>query len=390
MDFEHVGRKGGGGVGAPAVVFHAGNPECARIDLSAKEFPSVDQGMLIHTKKYVALGGTRASDPPSDVSKVAWLLELSGKKKFDPFLNPSEQQLIDVPDEFANVGQYCSVIAHNMLVEFWHKFQQGARAGNFCCRVQGATQLYIEDCDTDHGMKHSLLRIAGSLHIVTAQKIAGRDKLWLTITPKLAPELSAQESMEIESFGYIGAYVAELAALVELASRRIYDPTSNVLKSILCPRLNFPGEFEKRALSANVPINESQRQAVNGLKYALEKIQGPPGNVHIRACTHVNIRIYNQSEIEYVGETLLRTQQREARSLECAIVTVPQDHFSASLSHSLSLSRAPARARALSLPLCAHSSASNWQQSSLISHSLDRHWKECNDFPFHQFAGPCW
>jgi len=80
MDFEHVVREGGGVLGgAQAVVVHTGNPECARIDLSAKEFPSVDQGMLIHTKKYVALGGTGASDPLSDVSKVTWLLEFGGK-----------------------------------------------------------------------------------------------------------------------------------------------------------------------------------------------------------------------------------------------------------------------------------------------------------------------
>jgi len=316
-------------------------------DLSAQEFPDLDQGterMLNHAKKYVALRGAGPSDPPSDISNVSWLLAFGDKKKFDPFLNPCERQLIDVPDEFADVFQYCSVIANNMLVEFWHEFQQGARAGIFCGEVQGTKGLYIKGCNADNGMVHNLVCISGSLYIVTAQEIAGKDKLWLTVQPKLI----AQGSVRVESFGYVGSYVTELVALVELASRKKNESPSNVLKSVLCPRLDFPGKFEQRELSPIVPINDSQSQTVNGLKHALEKIQGPPGNVYVRTCTYINIHIYYQSEIEYFRETVLTVEQRKARSLACAGTTISQDYLS------------PPPFLSFSLSFCAHSAEHNW------------------------------
>ena len=295
-------------------VADASAPEVSQesLDLSAQNFPGLDQGterLLYHAKKDVAFGVAGASIPSSDISNVSWLLAFGGQKKFDPFLNPCERQLIHVPEEFADVFQYCSVIANNMLVEFWHEFRQGARAGNFCGEVQGTKGLYIKGCNAYDGMVHSLVRISGSLHIATAQEIAGRDKLWLTVIPGLI----AQGSVQVENFGYIGGYVTELVALVELASRKTNESPSNVLKSVLCPRLDFPGKFERRELSPIVPINESQRQTVNGLTHALEKIQGPPGNIYLCTCTCKNIHIYYQNEIEYVNETVLSVQERRGR-----------------------------------------------------------------------------
>jgi len=315
-------------------------------DPSTQDFPGLDQGTerMLNAKKHVALRGAGPPDPPSDISNVSWLLAFGGKMKFDPFLNPCERQLIDVPDEFADVFQYCSVIANNMLVEFWHEFQQGARAGIFRGEVQGTKGLYIKGCTADNGMVHNLVCISGSLYIVTAQEIAGKDKLWLTVQPKLI----AEGSVQVESFGYIGSHVTELVALVELASRKKNQSPSNVLKSVLCPRLDFPGRFEQRELSPIVPINESQSQAVNGLKHALEKIQGPPGNVYVSTCTYINIHIYYQSEIEYLRETVLTMQQRKARSLACAVTTISQDY---PLSPPF---------LAFSLSFCAHSAEHNW------------------------------
>ena len=133
--------------------------------------------------------------------------------------------------------------------------------------------------NADQGMVHSLIIISGSLHIVTKQEVAGIDKSWLTVKPPMRE----QETMQVESYGYIGGYITELAALKELAERPPQWGVSNVLKSVLCPRLDFPGRFESRELCTDVPINESQNQTVEDLKYALEKIQGPPG-VCVRAC----------------------------------------------------------------------------------------------------------
>jgi len=55
---------------------------------------------------------------------------------------------------------------------------------------------------------------------------------------------------------------------------------SSVLKSVLNPKDNFLGDYTMRQITAQMPINESQRRIVQSLKFALEKIQGPPGRLN--------------------------------------------------------------------------------------------------------------
>mmetsp|Transcript_28537 Transcript_28537/g.45829 ORF Transcript_28537/g.45829 Transcript_28537/m.45829 type:complete len:1349 (-) Transcript_28537:902-4948(-) len=264
-------------------------------DLTAQDFPDLHQGteLLLNRANNVACaahgmgGGIRTDATISDLSSVEWLLAL--EDRFEPFLKPCafwkprERQLTEVPDEFANLQQYCSIIAHNMLVEFWHEHQKGPRAGNLRGRYLGASDLFLEGCKADQGMVHNLILISGSLHIVTKQEVAGIDKLWLTVKPPMRE----QATMQVESYGYIGGYITELAALIELAERPPHWGVSNVLKSVLCPRLDFPGRFESRELCTDVPINESQNQTVADLKYALEKIQGPPGTGKSTTIFHI-------------------------------------------------------------------------------------------------------
>ena len=51
----------------------------------------------------------------------------------EAFLKPRERQLVKVPDEFDSVHYYCSLIAHNMLAEFWHGYcREGPRGPPVC------------------------------------------------------------------------------------------------------------------------------------------------------------------------------------------------------------------------------------------------------------------
>jgi hypothetical protein len=79
----------------------------------------------------------------------------------------------------------------------------------------------------------------------------------------------------------------ELKALIELSKSKSIKKVSNVLKSVLQPKQHHPGDFVSRPLRDGVPINESQRQTVESLQYALEKIQGPPGTGKSTTIFHI-------------------------------------------------------------------------------------------------------
>jgi hypothetical protein len=60
----------------------------------------------------------------------------------------------------------------------------------------------------------------------------------------------------VRSAGYVGSFVAELGALIELAEGSGASP---LLRSLLTPRLDLPGDYVRRPLAAaEVPVNISQ------------------------------------------------------------------------------------------------------------------------------------
>jgi len=167
-----------------------------------------------------------------------------------------------------------------MLAEFWHVYREGPRGPEFRGNVISDNEIYVEGADTEDGMMHHLLSIRGSVHLVTNQGLAGMDSMKLTVRPALRD----RGSISGKSYGYVGSYINELKALIDLAEAK---KVSNVLQSVLCPRRDYPGDFISRSLRAGVPINPSQNRTVAGLQHALEKIQGPPGTGKSTTIFHI-------------------------------------------------------------------------------------------------------
>ena len=207
------------------------------------------------------------------------LLESALEDKDKPFLHPKERRLVNVPLRFESVRHYCSLIAHNMLAEFWHVYREGPRGAELHGTVVSDNELYVDGGDED-GMMHHLLSIKGSVHLVTNMGLAGVDSMKLTVRPALR----ARGSVSVRSYGYVGSYINELKALIELAESR---EVSNVLQSVLHPECDLPGDFTAVKLRAEVPINPSQKSTVDGLQYSLEKIQGPPGTGKSTTIFHI-------------------------------------------------------------------------------------------------------
>jgi hypothetical protein len=222
----------------------------------------------------------KLSGGPSRAAPSRHVMESALEDKDRPFLNPRERKLVPVPLEFDSVRHYCALIAHNMLAEFWHVYREGPRGPEFRGTVVGDNELFIEGGDVEDGMMHHLLSIRGSVHLVTNQGLAGMESMRLSVRPALRE----RGSISGKSYGYVGSYINELKALIELAEAK---EVSNVLQSVLCPRRDYPGDFVQRPLRAGVPINPSQSRTVAGLKYALEKIQGPPGTGKSTTIFHI-------------------------------------------------------------------------------------------------------
>ncbi|KAK3273602.1 hypothetical protein CYMTET_18168 [Cymbomonas tetramitiformis] len=198
-------------------------------------------------------------------------------------LYPRERRLIPVPLEFGSKLEYCAVIAHNLLAEFWNVYKEGCRGKNVGIRGTVVGKEVIMTDSAEDGLMHHLLSTGRSLHLVVAQRVLGEAG---QVSVRLTPGIQTPGTVSFRSLGYVGSYLMELSALVELKDST--DGPSGVLRSMLCPRLDFPGEYATRPLEeAKVPINTSQRVAVTQLRNALEKIQGPPGTGKSTTIFHI-------------------------------------------------------------------------------------------------------
>jgi len=204
--------------------------------------------------------------------------------KDEPFLKPCERRLIPVPDEFENVQHYCSLVANNLLAEFWFDFCEGPRGPELRGTVQGENVLCLEECTAVDGMQHHLLLISSSryqgLHLVSGQELLGLDRMYLTVKPPLRD----RGRLSVRSYGYMGSYMHEFKALIKLAKTK---KLSNAMLSVLQPSRDLPGDYVSRPLCGRVPCNASQAHAVSSLKFALEKIQGPPGTGKSTTIHHI-------------------------------------------------------------------------------------------------------
>ncbi|KAJ1490723.1 P-loop containing nucleoside triphosphate hydrolase protein, partial [Baffinella frigidus] len=205
--------------------------------------------------------------------------------------------IVPVPLQFNSVQQWCALIAHNLLAEFYHVYREGPRGAS----MRGiATEggLMVE------GMMQHLISVGGSLHMVTNQMVTGMEGMSLSVKPKL----QARGSVAVKSYGYIGSYISELAALISLSES---NSVSNVMASILNPSRDLPGHYMRGEIKPGVDINASQRTTVNALQHSLEKIQGPPGTGKSTTIFHIiTARIPRGARVLVAVESIAQKLER--------------------------------------------------------------------------------
>eukprot|EP00397_Hematodinium_sp_SG-2012_P004179 GEMP01004190.1.p1 GENE.GEMP01004190.1~~GEMP01004190.1.p1 ORF type:complete len:1162 (+),score=330.64 GEMP01004190.1:287-3772(+) len=180
------------------------------------------------------------------------------------FLKPQKRQVIPVPLEFSSLREWCEIIGNNILAEFWYLYAERRSVFNAMCSVRG-NEVRIENAK--ESFAQHLFLIDGALCM--AQTASMRDNA-AVVQVKPAPR--AQGFVKVLSLGYIGSYMAELGACLELPKGQI----TPLHRSIIQPRNDFPGDYAPPVRDA-AGMNPNQKKTVDSLRFALEKIQGPPG-----------------------------------------------------------------------------------------------------------------
>lgn len=138
--------------------------------------------------KIQSRGGGSRSRPAHDIPAAprASQIESALEDKDKPFLNPRARSVVSVPLEFSSARQYCAVIAHNLLAEFWNVYREGGRGPEVRGTAISENELMVEGAEAvEEGMMQHLISIGGSLHIVTQQTILSQDTVKLSIRPSL-------------------------------------------------------------------------------------------------------------------------------------------------------------------------------------------------------------
>lgn len=196
-----------------------------------------------------------------------------------PFLHPSSRPLIQVPLEFSSLRHWCEVIGNNILAEFWHMFKE-ARASFTGYGTAAGDELMLENAPAE-GFSQCLLLLDRQPRIAASQRVLGVGRVAVKLRG------GAVRSGQVKSLGYVGSFLSEFSAALELRKLQPKDMTPP-MRAILEPKVDLQGDYAYRRInSALVPVNPSQRAAIEGLKFALEKIQGPPGTGKSTTIFHV-------------------------------------------------------------------------------------------------------
>lgn len=196
-----------------------------------------------------------------------------------PFLQPTPRPLVKVPLEFKSLQHWCDVIGNNILAEFWYVYKEARSCfSGFGTAVGG--ELLIDRAPGDGLMQHLLL-VNRQPRIVASQRILAPGKVALKLRG------GAAVTGDVRSLGYIGSFLAEFGAICELRKLPVRELTGP-MRAILEPKIDLPGHYAQRQLNTSlVPVNASQRCAITGLAFALEKIQGPPGTGKSTTIYHI-------------------------------------------------------------------------------------------------------
>eukprot|EP00928_Gymnodinium_smaydae_P075244 TRINITY_DN5824_c0_g1_i1.p1 TRINITY_DN5824_c0_g1~~TRINITY_DN5824_c0_g1_i1.p1 ORF type:complete len:1306 (-),score=362.37 TRINITY_DN5824_c0_g1_i1:108-4025(-) len=196
-----------------------------------------------------------------------------------PFLHPTSRPLVRVPLEFPTLRQWCDIIGNNILAEFWQVYKE-CSCSFTGYGVAAGDELIIDNAPAD-GFSQCLLLVNRQPRLATSQRVLGVGKVAVKLRGGSA------QSGQVKSLGYVGSYLAEFAACLEL--RRLPPAElTGPMRAILEPKVDIPGDYAVRKLRTHlVPVNPSQRAAVENLRWALEKIQGPPGTGKSTTIFHI-------------------------------------------------------------------------------------------------------
>eukprot|EP00439_Symbiodinium_sp_Y106_P046202 s1853_g5.t2 len=158
-----------------------------------------------------------------------------------PFLHPSSRPLLKVPLEFNSLSHWCEVIGNNILAEFWYMFKE-ARS-NFSGFGGAAGDGLIVDNAPPEGLGQCLILLDRQPRIVTSQKVLAPGKFALKLRG------GSVRSGQVRSLGYVGSFLAEYSAALELRRCKPSDMT-NPMRAILEPKVDLPGDFAKRPVNA--------------------------------------------------------------------------------------------------------------------------------------------
>ena len=123
-------------------------------------------------------------------------------------------------------------------------------------------ELLVENAPLDSLVQH-LVVVNGRPRIVKSQRIMGVSRIAIKFCG------GGATSGAIKSVGYVGSYLAEYSAALELSKSQPSQMTDS-MKVILNPALECPGDYCQRELRADiVPINDSQKVTVERLKLAV-------------------------------------------------------------------------------------------------------------------------
>ena len=189
----------------------------------------------------------------SGVSPNSYAAQSAAEKEaaLMPFLHPTPRVLVPVPLVFESPQHFCELIANNLLAEFWYLIQEGPRGPGLKATPSAGGRLRVGGDtagDGDASLVHHLLLIDRRLHVVVQQTQGGvvntgtgdKTPCVLTLKPKLAGPFVGP----IRSFGYVGAFVAELSALRELSLRdNNGDAASPALRAMLSPNTAVLGNW---------------------------------------------------------------------------------------------------------------------------------------------------
>ena len=140
------------------------------------------------TKSKSRGGGScsRTSQEYTAAARGSSQIESALEDKDKPFLSPRARSVVPVPLEFSSARQYCAVIAHNLLAEFWNVYREGGRGPEVRGSAISDSELMVDGAEAvEEGMMQHLVSIGGSLHIVTQQTILSQDSVKLSVRPSL-------------------------------------------------------------------------------------------------------------------------------------------------------------------------------------------------------------